>query len=149
MRPGGQSGGIGGGRAGGREPLSDEKRLRLAVPQDVGDLRRREMPVDRREVPAGLKRGEVQLKRGSPVRQERRDAVTGDQAEIPQTTGQLIHPGQQVPRAVLAAVDVDCGDPARILLRATPEAERCHRHLLGVRPRHGGPLSIAVEHVPG
>ena len=54
------------------ESLVHEERLGLAVVHDVGDLRGGEVPVDRREVPAGLQRGQVELNRRDAVRQQRR-----------------------------------------------------------------------------
>jgi hypothetical protein len=117
---------IGGHDARRAEPLVHEERLGLAVPHDVGDLRRGEVPVDRGVVPARLERGQVDLQRPDAVGQQAGDAVPGLEAQLAQPVGHLVDPVQQLRRGVLGAVRLDHRDPVRILLGAAPETELAH-----------------------
>ena len=121
-----EPGGVRGRNAGGGESLVHEQRPGLAVADDVGDLRGGEVPVDRREVPARLQRGEIELQRGYPVGQDRGDAIAGPQAAGAQPAGELVDPGQQLARGVAGAVCLDHRRPAGALLRPAPEPERSH-----------------------
>ena len=121
-----EPGGVRGGHAGAGESLVHEQRPGLAVADDVGDLRGGEVPVDRREVPARLQRGEIELQRGYPVGQDRGDAIAGPQAARPQPAGELVDPGQQLARGVAGAIRLDHRRPAGTLLRPAPEPERSH-----------------------
>ena len=112
---------VSGGRGDGREALMHEQRLGLAVPDDIRHLRGGEVPVDRRQIPARLERGQVQLQRRHAVGQYGGNPVSRPQPAGPQPVGDLIHPAEQVTCGVLRSIRLDRGDPLRALLRTAPE----------------------------
>ena len=111
------------------EPLVHEESLGATVGRDISSLGRGEMPVDRRQVPASLQRGQVDLDRRAAVREQRGDAVAGLEAARPECMRQLVDATEQVTRRVLGAIGIYHCDPARIILRPAPEPLRSHCHL--------------------
>ena len=73
------------GAACGCERLRPDEHLGAGVGEDVRDLAAGQVMVDRRQVPAGLRRGEVELDHRRAVRQHRREAVAGTEAERAKT----------------------------------------------------------------
>jgi hypothetical protein len=110
-----------------RVALVDEKGLGLAVGDDVADLGSGEVPVDRRVVPAGLQRGQVEHQPVGAVRHEAAEAVARLESQLSQTVHEAVGTGEQVTGTVFGAVRVHGGDPVRIRLRQPPETERAHR----------------------
>ena len=102
---------VGGLRADLADALVADERLGAAVLHDVGDLRRREVPVDRRQVPAGLGAGESDIMKYSA----QFGAVDGDdvavlEAEIAQVRPR---PGCTRRAARRGSIGVPSGRPVR------------------------------------
>ncbi len=109
------------------EPLVGDERLGVRVAQDVGDLGSDQVVVDRHQVPAGLEGGEVELEHLDTVGQQGGDHVAVPEAELPQAVDDLVHPPEQLTRAVYS---MPSGATERevfgVLVRQCPESEIAH-----------------------
>ncbi len=83
-----------------------------AVPEDVGDLARDLVPVDRHDVKAGLDRREVHGERGDAVGQQRRDRVPRAQAKCLQAAAAAVRLAGQFRVGHGPAAGLDHGGPA-------------------------------------
>ena len=95
-----------------RELRVGDDRHRFAVVDDVGDLVRPEMPVDRRHPTAATEAGAERLDELGPVAAQQRDADAGPHAGAPQHARQAVGVGVGLGEGALAEV-------------------RAHRHALG------------------
>ncbi len=115
-----------GARAGLDGGLTAKEGLGVAVGHDVGDLRRGEVAVDRREVEPGLRRGEVELEHRRLVAHGRGDGVTRSQAQRAQPVHHLVGRREELARGDGSAVRGDEGDVRWVLLGQLPEAVLGH-----------------------
>ena len=117
---------VGRGRRDVGEPLVRDERARLAVAEDVGDLGRGQVPVDRDHVEPGLQRGEEQRERVGAVRQHPGHGRAGAEPERLQSPAEPVGPGGQLGVADDRAVGLDRRRPVRGLRCDGPQADVAH-----------------------
>lgn len=114
-------------RRSGGVPLVRDEHLRLAVVDDVGDLRAGEVVVDAREVEADLNRCQVQFDEHHLVRQDDRHTVATLQPEPAETVRQLVGPLLQLAEGPGHPFGVDDREPLRCGVGDRPETYLCWR----------------------